>query len=564
KDASKFPDRLEGSPLGKIWKDAKIQKFIAPALEAFNEELLQNDAAEPTMKAMKDALRAFQGETVLSLNSLPFDAVMVGMQGGGNEMAILESVEKGLSVTALGKVAADGKAFSEKWGALMEMGKEELNKQEGGPKAEVFRETVDGNEITTLRLTLPKAEKQFDSLTIARVGDVGIVGMPRKAVEQSIATMKNGVKGAKITSGSFGTFHKRYAENDMHMHLNIVPWVKNGMAIAKQVGADQMMGQQAAGMGVSVQSIHDALGLGDLLSMDWAIEFDSESPVIGGGIQFTKRSGLMNLLAYVPGPLPKTSFIPRDVPSASVSMFSLANVWKGVMDILQTAAPGMAPMVKQQLGMVEGQLGISIEKDLLGNLKPELIMVQSTTAADGEAHQDDRLFMLGLKNEQGFEVAFDKVLAFAAGMTGMAFEPSEFLGQKMHTLETPGGAAMKISYLFGKGYMMLSVGKGEALRKVLSNMERPGKALWEEARVKNALAKFDAGYSEISYVDLASTLSNLGGALSGMIPDGEAPVDWDHFPTLAEWKNLIGFVVSASYMEKNGFFGKAMLLPDAK
>ena len=277
----------------------------------------------------------------------------------------------------------------------------------------------------------------------------------------------------------------------------------------------------------------------------------------------------MNLIAYKNGPMPNTSFIPQDVGSASVSLFSFEDMYKSLMGMLDSVMPAMMPMVKAQLAGVEGQLGVSIEKDLLGNLKPEIVSLQSMGADAKEIFQDEMVFMAGLKNGQGFEVAFDKVLAFASGMAGVAFEPSEFLGHKLHTFEAPamgpGADPIKISYLFTKGYFVLSIGKGELLRKVLSNIERPGKSLWDVAHVKAALAQFEPGYCEVNYLNAAQLMMTVSNMFSQLHQEGVGGiVDWDHKLSENEWRSLLGFAVSAGYMEKNGFFGKAILLPNDK
>ena len=293
------------------------------------------------------------------------------------------------------------------------------------------------------------------------------------------------------------------------------------------------------------------------------LHLDADATSIDGALQFTERSGLLKLLAYTNGPLPKADFLPRDSSGASVSLFSLEDLWKGLFEIVEKAVPNIAPMIKQQMGAFEAQLGVSLEKDLFGNFKPEILTVQSTHI-EGAIPEDDIVVMFGLKNEQGFEVAFGKVLAMVSGMTGFAFEPSEFLGHELHSVEfpVPGGNPQKVSYLFTKGYFVLSFGKGETLRKVLSNLERPGKALWDEPELKDGLQRFESGYSELTYMDLGSLVSGMAEMLSGLMGGDEEFLDWEHQPTTEEWKSLFGFLLSATYVEKNGFFSKALLLPN--
>ena len=569
-DATKLPERLKASPLGQTWINPKFQKFIAPGVE----KLKGGGELDAMTTAMKKAMETFDGEMVVSVNSLPFEVFAMVMEEAQDFDSVdLEVKERFTDLLAeemrmvmVGKVPGNGKAFTETWSQLIEDVMEET--KEEGDKYEMTEVVTNGQTIYVARETPAKMAKSYDVLAYAQVGEIGIVGSPRKAVEETIDAIKKGVAGAKLTDGAFGTFHKKSPDNDVHFHVNLSPMIAIGKAAALKAEKDGLLGEQAAGMGVTIEKIWGALGLADLQSLDLSMKFDDEATEIDSGLLFAKRSGLMNLIAYKNGPMPKTPFIPQDVGSASISLFSFEGMYKSLLGMLDSVMPAMMPMVKAQLAGAEGQLGVSIEKDLLGNLKPEIITLQSMGADGQQVMQDEMVIMAGLKNEQGFEVAFDKVLAFASGLTGIAFEPSEFLGHKLHTFEAPGmapGAPTKISYLFTKGYFVLSIGKGELLRKVLSNIERPGKSLWDVAHVKSALAQFEPGYCEVNYINAAQLMTAMTNMLS-QFPQAEMSevVDWDHKLSENEWRALLGFAVSAGYMEKNGFFGKGILLPNDK
>ena len=565
KDASQLPERLEKSPLGKLWQDPEFQKFIAPGVDLLETGIADNASAQAGLEAAYEAVKTFQGETIFSIR-LPSDAIAEAIFGlgeddlGGHDARAVLAMQNGLRVVVVGKVAAKDKAFIEKFRALADLIVEEAERVEDDPKAELILEKVEDNDLHTIRVTFPNLEKPFDTLTFAEVGDVGIVGFPRETVEETIAALKSGLKGDHIGSGPFGTFHQRHPDNDVHLHVNIVALVGIAMDWAKKAKLNENLAENPVGL--SVQSLHDALGLGDLLSLDSSFQFDDGSIVADYALQFTKRSGLMNLMAYTNGDMPKADFVPRDVQGASITLFSLEDVWKGAMAIIAKAAPDAMPMVTLQLGHFEKQIGVSIEDDLLANLKPEILSIQSISTADGEQTKDDTVFMLGLKNEQGFEVALDKILALISEQYKLTFEPSKFLGHELHTFKAPlpEPGVPKISYLFAKSYLMISIGKGETLRKILSNMERPGKSLWKEPRVKAAIGKVDSGYCAISYVDFGATIPNLVNQISPLLGGDDGPFDWDNLPSANEWHSWFGSGVGAAYIEKKGLFGKTILL----
>ena len=557
--AKELPERLQASPLGKFWNDAKIQKFMAPAMD----EMKDNEEMEAVMKAVDNAIDTFDGETVISLNRFPMQVFeMDDMENDSPEdvKKFAEMMVKDLRFIIMGKVEDEG--FNDTWKGLIETVMEES--KEEGDKFEMLTEKVGGDEIHFARETPNKVDKSYDVLAFAQVGDVGFVGSPRQAVEEAIQAMKKGVKGGKLTDGPFGRFHERNPDNDAHFHINVEPMIAFGQEMAKKAEADGVFGEQAAGMGVTVDSVWKALGLADLESIDLGMQFEGESTVLDTGLLFKKRSGLTKFIAYTNGELPKAQFVPQDVDTATISLFSFEDMYGELMNMLGTAMPNFMPMVKAQIAGAEGQLGVSIEKDLFGNMKPEMINLQSVSPGEGDAPQEEMVIMVGLKNEQGFEVAFDKVMAFASGMTGMTFEPSEFLGHKLHSLDVPdmGDGPTKISYLYANGYFTVSMGKGELLRKVLSNIERPGKSVWDLAHVKDALGKLEPDYCEVNYVNAGSLANSLATIISDLPDSEELPVDWDSLPTRKEWDALLGFLVSGAYMEKDGFYGKSILLPN--
>ncbi len=566
-NAAELPDRLAKSPLGKLWNDPKIQKFIAPGMSEFEEEVAQDANFETGFKLFKEILAEYKGEAVFSVNKVPIMEIFeLGQNpppgGDAEQMAVAQRVANLASVTMLGKIDPKSDAFTEKITSLLTLIKEAAEKDAPeGAKVEIAKETVDGQELHSLRLMHPKMEKPFDVIGFAKTGDVGVVGLPRAAVEASVQAVKKGLKGDSIASGSLSNFRERSPKNDVLMHIHLAQIMKQLLVLAKKAEDEGMFGAQMAAMGVTVDGIYNALGLGDLLSLDMGTKFEGEATEIASALQFTKRSGLTKLLAYTKTPAAKAAFIPEKVSTTSVLSFSLNDMWAAALQIVKDISPNLSMMMMQQLQMAEGQLGVKIDKDLLGNLSDSIITVETMEFEDGEDLSEDMVIMLGLKNEQGFEVALGKILTFASGMTGMEFEESEFLGHKLHSLVTPdaGAGALKVSYLFTKGYAIVSIGKGATLRKILSNMKRPGKSLWDVAQVKQTLAGFKPGYSDVSYVDLASVLSGLTDMFSQF--GGGGPFDWDHKPTLKELQSLVGVIISATYIEDKAFFGKGLLLP---
>lgn len=577
-DAGGLVGELEASPLGRIWRNAKIQRFIAPAMEKLESEMSGDESGDIALEQVEKALSTFEGEALVSVVRLPFqelaehfgekgddagDEETEGEEVDPKEMAdTLEIVEEGLRVIAMGRTGENGSAFLEQCRELAELLVEASDAGDG--EATLVEDKLGEHELVSVRVTHPEVEKAFEIVSFAQVDGVGIIGAPRQAVEEAIGNLDKGLKGASLREGPFGTFHERNPDLDLHWYLNLESVVEVASYIMEKVEAEEAFGGQATVMGVTAEGVMGALGLDDLQSVSLGFEFDPEATGVSSGVLYRERSGLMNLLAYEKGDLPEAAFVPQGVTGASVSRFSFEGVWQAVVDMVQEVTPGME--VRQQISGMETQLGLSIEKDFLGNLKPVMINVESTTFEDAEVPQQDAVMMLALENEQGFEVALGKLLALASGLTGFAFEPSEFLGKKMHSMEIPelepGAGPQKLSYLFADGYFIISVGKGETLRKILSSMERPGKPLWEDKQIKEAIERLPAGPSEINYMDVGSVISGLMGMLAGLLEEDESLVQWEHLPTAKEWRELIGFMVSGLWVEDDGMFSNAYLLPN--
>ena len=133
-DATKLPERLKASPLGQTWINPKFQKFIAPGVE----KLKGGGELDAMTTAMKKAMETFDGEMVVSVNSLPFEVFAMVMEEAQDFDSVdLEVKERFTDLLAeemrmvmVGKVPGNGKAFTETWSQLIEDVMEET-KEEG-------------------------------------------------------------------------------------------------------------------------------------------------------------------------------------------------------------------------------------------------------------------------------------------------------------------------------------------------------------------------------------------------------------------------------------------------
>lgn len=564
KDASQLPSRLEGSTYGALWKDEQMRAFFKPLIDKVSTELEgdQGKIAQEVLGKVKAVAGAFTGEVVASVGAVDFKAIAAKAKSG-EEPSPEEVLGMIPNVVLIGKTGEGGK-FAKALEELVAFAKEKV-KEDAPGSIETVQEKIDGEEATIIKAINKEDGKELEVAGYAEAGGYGVLAIPRRGLEDTLKALKTGIKGESIQSGPLATFKEKSKSHDVLCHFNLQAVIKPGLDAVEEA---LPLPEQAQQMGISVKGIRRALGLDDLQGISVASNFEPKAATTDMAILYAKQTGLLKLLAYKNGELPEANFIPRKVDSASVALFDFGSIFGTMMQIVKDVSPALAPMITMQLGSMETQLGVSLEKDIFGNLGDKLVYATSVTQGKGPGGamvpQQDIVYMVSMKDFKAFEVGLDKLLSQLLPQFGAEIEKGEYKGRPLNSIKLPGGgnpeaAALqpKVEYSVGKNYLTLSIGKGQVLRQMFDAAKDPGQSIWAVPSVKQAVESFPKGPCGLAYQDLAGVVHVMAKSFGDMAKNSggdELPLDFSKLPDIEHLRKLMGTAVSASYIENNGLF----------
>jgi hypothetical protein len=127
---------------------------------------------------------------------------------------------------------------------------------------------------------------------------------------------------------------------------------------------------------------------------------------------------------------------------------------------------------------------------------------------------------------------------------------------------------MPVAYTLTGGWLLVSVGPGEALEKVLVTMGRPASSAWRRPDVQRALSRLPAGAVFVEYEDTTATLVMAMRSLAAVaaMADAETGEGSETSPPAAVpdaslFSRHVGPAVSGMYRTGNGLLMRLRLLP---
>jgi len=86
-----------------------------------------------------------------------------------------------------------------------------------------------------------------------------------------------------------------------------------------------------------------------------------------------RTAGLLGLLAYGDAPAPRPEFIPDSWVSVSAARFSIPTAYAALKATLHAVSPPLEAMVQQQIAGLNKNLGVDLERDLIGSFGDEVV-----------------------------------------------------------------------------------------------------------------------------------------------------------------------------------------------
>ena len=547
KDTQELVADWDQGPVGRFLEDPAARKWLAPL---FKEGQAPWDAfmKETTGETLREAVEAYHGASLIAFQ-------WPSEESGRTEPTFVE----------ISELADNREKLLAKAAELLE---KTVSEGEGLKKGE---EEIDG--FTVHFAGAGEGEEAEWSQAYAEAGSTLVEANDRGAMAATLAAIKNG--GGAAENQTLAANYRRF-QTIAHEAADLMLYVDAELMLEKLKGllpADKADGGAGAmGNPFSPELIMEALHVKEIHGFGLSIDLHEGASQIDAALLHAEKpkSLLVKMMRGVDTRLDLPAFVPADMPSASVTRWSLLGLYDGLLETLNGFGPMIGPMVQMQMGQMEQQLGIKLREDLFATTDDQVIQLGDFVPGSAEAMQ---VTGIKLKDEARFVAALE-ALKKMVGNGFAVFEEKEFSGFKVWQLKpnlTPdaGGQGTQMAYAVAGGYLLVSNGPPEVLHKVLKRMKQDdGESLWDSARVKEALAAMPADATGLGVADgsvlvkglLAAfasaqeTLASQAPAEKGAVKGGASPkagsekwFDASALPEDSVFQRYFGTATTGSY-----------------
>jgi hypothetical protein len=471
-DLDQLQARADQTAIGRLINDPAMQAFVAPLKTAFNEMVALPPDLPPSLKDLVQLVKSLRGQVALAF---------LGMDPKGGP-AIVASVDFGARTGEFGPLL--GRLANELAGDDVKVG---MSTKDGRPWW-----TIAIRRGPTLHATIVDT-----AFVVATTPDLlaNVVGAPADT-------------GTLATSSEFQGVLGRIG--------------REGLAVLAYANVPAALAAFGEAFPPEVRPMVEAMGLDTIRAVAYAMSF------AGDGFRDT-------FLVHAPkadhGIIPAIQLAPIDRPRflglAPANAFaygemnlSLERYWAALKSIMQTMEPRAVVEIEKGLAQVDAQLGVSVERELLGGLGGTLGWYASMSQGGGLF--PELALMATVKDPAAYEQVLTR---FAEGIAGIVNEDGrvivrkrtmEFEGQRLHLVElqmargddvvpfTPSWA------LLGDRLIVTLVPytlKEIVWRAKNAQAAGPGLDAQEDFKALYALKPASAGY--VGYFDLQAVLALL-------------------------------------------------------
>jgi hypothetical protein len=490
KDARELSADWEKGGFAKMMEDPEFKKWVAPGMKD-GELPFEKGFKEDVGESMEDFLKRFQGSVMLAFAA---DSPEDFKDVGGPVMALIEVGDQEAKIEELLQHNFDA----------------EIQK-----KSTLKKTTKDIGGATVQILAESDAPDAAWRMAHVFVDGVMIMGVRESLFEHFIPALKTGTAdSSEVVTGHLTRLAEQSEGNaDITVYLNgetLVKWMVDGLSEATKGGKN-------AAMPMDPSMIIGALGVSELQSIGFMIDLSETQTRVDMAILHPEKiEGILSLLQGSSTEVNLPAFIPGDALSGNVSRQSLSAVYEGLLAMVAKLGP-MAMMATMQISQVEQQLGFKIKEDLFGSLEDENVQI-----ADGSATEQSQVFGFKVKDRARLGGALDGLKRFIGGGFG-AFEDTDFLGHTISLFKAtaaqaaPGAKSTEIAYCLTDDYLLISIGKQDLLKKVLTRMkEATEPSIWDAPRTQELIAMLPKGYNGVGVSDVSKQINIMIEAMTAV------------------------------------------------
>lgn len=511
-DVPKMVKNWERSPWAKTWNDEQMKKFLAPMRGQMKVDKWDEECKAATGYTLVDLLHFATGEAMVALTNADFS---IDQTSEMDKRPLLFAIEVGGNADKIEKLIAEN---DEK-------------------EHEVSRiEEYAGVKLHVYPVSETDATAEF---SWAMVDGVWLFSLSKTELTKAVDALKKGKCTAPLgESERFLRIKKETGEANGTLLVNVqslLPLIQKALeAKGEKSGSNPL--------GLPPEELLKALGIDALREFYLGMGMGEDATDFSGGLTYSERRGILKVLAYQDGPPPQPGFVSAKWITVTTGRFSLAEAYTAIRELLDGLNPMVGGMIQGQIKNLNKQLGVDLERDLLGSLGNDLVTANAmrpgaTLDSPTPLTEFDQLYALSLQNATAFTNAVDALKRMAGPQEEKLFVKREYLGHAIYTYAQGGtGPGQKgFSYAITPKYVFISAGTPAVIETALQGLDGKQPTLWQLPEVKEALVDvpekaFTFEYQNTramigSLIETATQMATLFAAKQKAAPESEDESD---------------------------------------
>jgi len=481
------------SPWARTWNDEQMKKFLAPLRARMKIDEWDERCKAESGYTVGELIAMAKGEALLTLTNANFP--MGADEPNPAEIPLFAALEVGDNGAKIAKIIAAN-----------------------DEKEHTTVRTEDFSGVTIHVYVKAEEKGDHEEFTWAMADGVWLLSPSKATLQKGIDALKKGKTASALSdSERFLQIRKQCGDANFTFLVNVqalYPAIKKAVeARAAATGAQPL--------GLPPGAILAALGLDAIKDFYVGIGIGEESTDLNGGLTYSEQRGILKLLAYHDGPVAQPAFVSAKWITVTSARFSLFEAYTALRELLDSVSPALGGMVQGQIKGLNKQLGVDLERDLLGSLGDEIVAANAMrpgASADTPAPftEFDQLYAFSLQNAATFTNAVEALKRMAGPQPDKLFEKREYLNQTIYTYAAAktGPGQKGFSYAITPKYLFIAAGTPAVLETALQGLDGKQPTLWQQPEVKEALADVPAKACTLQY---QNTRAMIGSAVETMV-----------------------------------------------
>lgn len=322
----------------------------------------------------------------------------------------------------------------------------------------------------------------------ALVNGILILAAPESRLREAVESIKQGAASAALAqTDGYRRSREDAGRGDVAVYLNLFALMPPLNEALIQLPLVDGLAQ----FGVTAQSLETALSLESLQAMYLDLDLTAAGLLAHYGLVYREKRGLLSLLSYTEGGLPKASYVPEGVVSSSVSLLDCSVILANVEQLLTLANPTLSPLIDMWMQTMQTNTGIDLRASILENLGGPMVSLAMLNKG-GLAHEDwqpQQLFVIRVRDTQALTQALETLKNMFSGLSAL-IEEQTYAGETIYTIKGGSESTMSeagsvdFSYAVTRSNLIVSMGHVGLLHEVLSRINQRDEGLWQNPEIE--------------------------------------------------------------------------------